>query len=131
MSIPKILVIDDDEPRAERLAEALRLHGFHAQSAKSGAAQGLVSRASAPDFAIIELMLLGTHGFELTRELRGVHPTLRVLLTSDYHFSESQLEKVDCGASGFVARPFDAEHVADFIRGKVRAPSLSATEQKL
>ncbi|MFI5297104.1 MAG: response regulator [Polyangiales bacterium] len=131
MSIPNILVIDDDEARAERLAESLRLHGFHAKSASSGEAHELVRGGIAPDFAIVELMLQGTHGFELTRALRAAHPSLRVLLTSDYHFTETQLEKVDCGAMGFVARPFGAEHVADYLRGKVRAPSLSPAEQKL
>ena len=78
--------------------------------------------------AIVDLMLradAGTNGLELARELKNGHPAMRVLLTSAYHLSERQLERADCGVSGFIPKPYDVVEVVSFIRAKVSGPPSS------
>jgi DNA-binding response OmpR family regulator len=129
MTIPHVLVVDDDADRALPLVEALRLHGFRALGATSLQAVTPAAEAAQFDFAIVEMMLNGTHGFNLARALRTHQPTTRVMLVSEYEFTETQLSKVDCGAMAFVARPFSVDMIVEFIRQKLHAAALAASEQ--
>jgi DNA-binding response OmpR family regulator len=40
-------------------------------------------------------------------------------LTSAYHLSEPQLLRADCGAVGFVPKPFDLAELARLVRAKL------------
>jgi two-component system cell cycle sensor histidine kinase/response regulator CckA len=123
-----ILLVDVADADAAILASALRVEGYEVVTAKTAndARQLLASRPMA--LTIIDLMLRGEgggNGLELARELRRDHPGMRVLLTSSYHLSERQLERADCGVSGFIPKPYDVHEVVDFVRAKVSAPPSS------
>ena len=123
-----ILLVDMADADAAILASALRVEGFDVVITKAAndARQVLASRPVS--LTIIDLMLRsegGANGLELARELRGAYPAMRVLLTSSYHLSERQLERADCGVSGFIPKPYDLSEVVDFVRAKVSAPPSS------
>jgi hypothetical protein len=46
------------------------------------------------------------------------------VLTSAYHLSERQLVRADCGAVGFVPKPFDLSELARFLKGKLPGPEV-------
>jgi len=78
--------------------------------------------------ALVDLMLrtdVGTNGLELAREIKLGYPLVRVLLTSAYYLSERQLERADCGVSGFIPKPYDVGEVVSFVRAKVAGPPSS------
>lgn len=123
-----ILLVDMADADAAILASALRVEGFEVIVTKSArdAKEVLASRPVA--LAIVDLMLRsegGANGLELSRELRDQYPGMRILLTSSYHLSERQLERADCGVSGFIPKPYDLSEVVDFVRAKVSAPPSS------
>ncbi len=124
-----ILIVDAPEGDSSLLASALRVEGYDVQVASSGAEAWQVLRRAPASLAVVDLMLrgTGTHGLELARELKAVHPGMRVLLTSAYHLSERQLERADCGVSGFIPKPYDVGEVVDFIRTKLSGPPSSRT----
>ncbi len=123
-----ILLVDMADADAAILASALRVEGYEVVVTKAAndARQVLASRPIA--LAIIDLMLRtegGANGLELARELRASYPATRVLLTSSYHLSERQLERADCGVSGFIPKPYDLNEVVEFVRSKVSGPPSS------
>lgn len=123
-----ILLVDAPEGDAAVLASALRVEGFQVVVASSGADAMSALAAQPVNLAIVDLMLRtdgGTHGLELAREIRGASPATRVLLTSAYHLSERQLERADCGVSGFIPKPYDLTEVVAFVRAKVSGPPSS------
>ena len=120
-----ILLVDAPDGDASLLASALRIEGFDVQLASSAAEARLALERSPAALTIVDLMLRGTHGLELARELKTSHPAMRVLLTSAYHLSERQLERADCGVSGFIPKPYDVAEVVDFIRTKLSGPPSS------
>ena len=71
------------------------------------------------DLAVVDLMMPGINGIQLARTLREQHPKTRVVLMSAYHLSERQLLRADCGAVGFVPKPFDLSELARFLRSKL------------
>ena len=101
------------------MAIGLRIEGFDVETAED--AEGALTQLAADpfDIAIVDLMMPGTNGIQLARLMRDRFPHTRVVLTSAYHLSERQLVRADCGAVGFVPKPFDLTELARFLRGKL------------
>ncbi len=123
-----ILLIDAPEGDAAVLASALRVEGFDVVVVPSASEARKVLAEEMVALAVVDLMLRTDgekHGLELARELRHDYPGMRVLLTSAYHLSERQLERADCGVSGFIPKPYDVAEVVAFITAKVAGPPSS------
>lgn len=125
----RVLVIDDDPSQARQVALALQVEGIDS-SVASGAGEALEALAVCPvDLVLLELMLPGTNGLDLARQLHERFPEIRIVLTGAYHLSERQLLRSDCGAMAFVPKPFEARAVAGFLRTKM--PSVPPSSRKL
>ena len=78
---------------------------------------------------LVDLMLRtdgGPNGLELAREIKVSSPrNCGSFSTSAYYLSERQLERADCGVSGFIPKPYDVGEVVSFIRAKVSGPPSS------
>jgi CheY-like chemotaxis protein len=72
------------------------------------------------DLALIDLMMPGLNGLELARQIRQTFPDVRVVLSSAYHLSARQVERADCGAIGFVPKPYKLSELADFLHSKTK-----------
>ena len=123
-----ILLLDVLAGQAAVLASALRVEGLDVLHTTNAAEARKVLAEGNVTLAVVDLMIRGdgiANGLELARELRLVSPGTRVLLTSAYHLSERQLERADCGASGFIPKPYDVAEVVDFIRLKITSPPSS------
>jgi DNA-binding response OmpR family regulator len=68
-------------------------------------------------------MMPGLNGLELARQIRQSFPAVRVVLSSAYHLSARQVERADCGAIGFVPKPYSLAELCSFLRAKTRAGS--------
>lgn len=115
----RVLVVDDEENQVRVLAIGLRLEGFEVLTARSADTAFDVLAREPVDIAILDLMMPGTNGLELARQVRHHYPKVRVVLTSAYHLSERQLARADCGVVGFVPKPYELAELAEFLRAKL------------
>jgi DNA-binding response OmpR family regulator len=117
----RLLIVDDEERHRRTLDLALHAAGFDTLTAAS-AEEALVvlKKSDGVDLALVDLMLPGMSGLDLARQMRVLHPGVRVVLLSAYHLSGSQVERSDCGAVGFVPKPYRIDELVDFLRGKTR-----------
>jgi two-component system response regulator MprA len=116
---PRILIVDDEANHARVMSIGLELEGFEVKTAADSSQALALLGTGSFDLAVVDLMMPGTNGIQLARLLREQHPRTRVVLTSAYHLSEPQLLHADCGAVGFVPKPFDIMELASFLRGKL------------
>lgn len=125
--VQTVLLVDSAEGDAAVLASALRVEGFNVVVTASAPEVRALLKGSPVVVAIIDLMIRTDtgNGLDLARELKIAHPLMRVFLTSAYHLSERQLERADCGVSGFIPKPFDVGEVVGFLRQKVSGPPSS------
>jgi DNA-binding response OmpR family regulator len=122
--MPRVLIVDDEENQRRTLSIGLRLDGFEVQVAASGdEALRVLSGQPHIDLALIDLMMPGLNGLELARQIRRLHPHVRVVLSSAYHLSVRQVERADCGAIGFVPKPYKLAELCTFLRAKTRSAS--------
>ncbi len=68
---PSILVVEDDIPTRELIAELLSRHGYVVSSAVDGEEARAQVAASLPELVILDLILPAVGGFELLAEWRG------------------------------------------------------------
>jgi DNA-binding NarL/FixJ family response regulator len=125
-----ILLVEAPEGDASVLASALRVEGFTVVqvATASAAKEALAELGHDVAMAVVDLMVrgeAGETGLDLAREIRTRHPSTRVVLTSAYHLSERQLERADCGVSGFIPKPYDVGEVVEFVRSKAASPPSS------
>jgi DNA-binding response OmpR family regulator len=132
-----VLVVDDEENQLRSLSIGLKLEGFDVVVAGSSqeALRALDSAAgvlgdgpkSPPiDLALIDLMMPGLNGLDLARQIRTRYPSVRVVLSSAYHLSARQVERADCGAVGFVPKPYRLAELCSFLRAKTKASSQAS-----
>src|SRR2546430_3791473 len=96
-----ILVVEDEPTLRETLAEALESDGFAVRTAADGPAAVASFREVQPDLVLLDLMLPGMSGIDVTRVLRGESSVPIVMLTA----RDSEVDRVvglELGADDYV-----------------------------
>jgi len=120
--VARVLIVDDEENQRRTLSIGLRLEGFDVVVAGSSPEALQVLKTASPqiDLALIDLMMPGINGLDLARQMRSLFPSVRVVLSSAYHLSARQVERADCGAIGFVPKPYRLAELSSFLRSKTK-----------
>ncbi len=97
-----ILVVEDDEPTREFIAEMLSKHGYVVSTATDGAKARAAVAASLPELVILDLILPEVNGFQLLAEWRGNSRTndvpVFVLTSKDLTLQERDYLRANAGA---------------------------------
>ena len=125
----RILLIEDDANIRSALGMFLRQEGYLVDEVASGE-EGLGTfGAHTPDVVLVDLVLPGIDGFEVTRQLRRTSdvPVLMVTARTDTHDVVAGLE---AGADDYLTKPVVAKELSARIRAllrRVQPGSRSAT----
>lgn len=103
---PHILVVDDDTRLRDLLRKYLSEHGYAVSTAADAAEARQRLEGLAFDLMVLDVMMPGETGFELTRWLRQSH-SLPVLLLTAMAESEDRITGLECGADDYLAKPFE------------------------
>jgi len=122
----KVLVVDDEPAFRLTLAAGLSLEGFEVGSAGSAPEALELIEKRRFDVALVDLMMPGMHGLDQARRLTGASFHVPVVLTSAYCLSQHQLMLADCGAVGFLPKPYGLDRVAQYLRSKLEGTKLVA-----
>ena len=79
-SSPHVLIVEDDPTLGLLLHDLLRLDGFKATLVRDGREVLPTWHAGSFDLALLDVMLPGRDGFELTKDLRTLSPGLPIVL---------------------------------------------------
>jgi two-component system response regulator RegX3 len=119
VSRKKVLVIEDERPIAEPLADALRREGFDVHLAAT-AADGLeVFSAQAPDIVLLDVMLPDGDGRDVLRQIRQRSRTPVVMVSARGEEMDRVLG-LELGADDYVTKPFSAAELVARMRAVLR-----------
>jgi two-component system response regulator RegA len=113
----RIVLIDDDEVFVRVLARALGARGFAVSTAHNRASALAIVRETQPEHAVLDLKLGDENGLALIPELLEAQPRLRILLLTGYASIATAVEAIKRGARDYLAKPVDADQVAQALRG--------------
>src|SRR5258708_24379721 len=127
---PHLLVVDDDARIRELLRRYLAGGGFRGTTAGEDAeARGKLASMEF-DLVVLDVMMPGENGFDLTRALRKTSRTPILLLTAMAE-SEDRITGLERGADDYLAKPFEPRELVLRIRNilqRLPQPALSAAE---
>ena len=112
---PHLLVVDDDERLAELLRRYLSDSGFRVTIA-ANAKEARANLASiAFDLVVLDVMMPGESGLDLTRDLRA-EGRVPVLLLTAMAEPEDRINGLEQGADDYLSKPFEPRELVLRIR---------------
>ncbi|WP_311733406.1 response regulator transcription factor [Variovorax sp. Sphag1AA] len=116
---PQILIVDDDEGITTLLRDYLARFGFKAHVASHDAAMQAQLAEHPIDLIVLDLMLPGTDGLALARQVRqGTHIPI-IMLTARSHPYDRVLG-LESGADDYMSKPFEPRELVARIHTVLR-----------
>lgn len=117
----RILVIDDEQPIAQLIQDALAVEGHNVEVALS-ATEGL-KMASVSDYDLIltDLGMPDMSGWEVASHLREQDPDLPVILVTGWGTTIDDQEISRSGIAGVVHKPFEIRDLVDTVHREIAA----------
>jgi CheY-like chemotaxis protein len=110
---PTILVVEDEEPVQQLVADLLGDEGYHVLIADDGAQALALVHAERPDLVLTDLMMPVMNGVELCRRLRADEQTRQVPIVVMTAAGRSQSDAAR--ADAYLAKPFDLDVLLEIV----------------
>jgi two-component system KDP operon response regulator KdpE len=118
----RILAVDDERQIRRSLQVNLEAKGYEVLTAETGEEALQIVSHRPPDLALVDLMLPGMDGIELTRQLREIYP-IPIIILSAMGEEAKKIEALEVGADDYVTKPFSMEELTARIRSVLRRTS--------
>jgi DNA-binding response OmpR family regulator len=118
----RILIVEDEERLARRLAQILDGEGHAAETVGDG--RSALSRALAEpfDLLIVDWMLPDVDGVQVVRRLRSAEISLPILMLTARGQIEDRVTGLDAGADDYLPKPFALTELLARVRALSRWP---------
>ncbi|WP_041918708.1 sigma-54-dependent transcriptional regulator [Gloeocapsa sp. PCC 7428] len=114
----KILIIDDEKPLRQAMAQILQDEGHTIIEAKDGS-QGLkiikdsIALGDRPDLVFLDLKMPRTQGMTVLKNLGKILFELPVIVMTAYGTSRTAIEAMQLGAYDYLTKPFDLDTLVE------------------
>ncbi|MDH4192933.1 MAG: response regulator transcription factor [Nitrospirota bacterium] len=115
----RILAIDDERQIRRALQVNLEAKGYEVITAETGEEALQIIRHRPPDLVLVDLLLPGMDGIELTRQLREIYQ-IPIIILSAIGEEAKKIEALEMGADDYVIKPFSMEELVARIRSVLR-----------
>jgi two-component system, OmpR family, response regulator RegX3 len=105
-SWPKVLIVEDDDAQVLALTIGLEREGFAVTAIADGRDAIRTVEDGSPDVILLDLMLPGTSGIEICRELRSRGVTTPIIIVSSKSEELDVVVGIEVGADDYVSKPF-------------------------
>ncbi len=121
MTIPRLLVVDDDKETRSMMTQFLRQNGFIALPGESESAIREHLSSGRVDLILLDVMLGDENGVEICAKLRA-EQDVPIILVSALSADHQRMAGYEVGADDYIAKPFNP----DLLLARVRAVLLRA-----
>lgn len=125
---PHILIVDDDDRIRDLLARYLTREGMLVVTAESAENAQEMLTALAFDLMVLDVMMTGQSGVELTRQLRAANETTPILLLTARGEVEERIEGLSAGADDYLVKPFEPRELLLRIQAILRRAPVPEAE---
>jgi two-component system phosphate regulon response regulator PhoB len=129
-----VLIVEDETDLSELMRYNLEAEGFRIVTAESGDEAVERIRDGVPDLILLDWMLPGLSGIELTRRWRSREETVRtpIIMITARGEEEERVRGLATGADDYVVKPFSMPELVARIQALLRrsSPQLIANSLK-
>jgi adenylate cyclase len=126
-----ILVVDDTPQNIKVLDAILSPRGYRVVTAQSGAEALQKVHDEAPDLVLLDILMPGMSGYEVTQRLRD-HPVTRVLpivMVTALGAQEEKVKAIEAGADDFLTKPVNQLELLARVKSLLRIKEYHDTIQ--
>lgn len=124
-----ILVVEDDPNTRKLICAILKQNGFASFSASDGFGALTIMDQEHIDLVVLDLMMPGMNGYELTKELRSAYESLPILMVSAKQAPLDKKLGFLAGTDDYMTKPFDQEEMILRIRALLRRAQIANDNQ--
>ena len=134
---PLLLVVDDDPINVELLCDLLETLDYRAVGALGGEAALAAAREHRPDLVLLDVMMPGMNGYEVSRRLKADPATsgIPVVFVTALSDTEDKVKGIEAGGDDFLTKPFNrpilVARIRSLLRLKAAGDALEASYRKL
>ncbi|MBK1986160.1 hybrid sensor histidine kinase/response regulator [Sphaerospermopsis aphanizomenoides BCCUSP55] len=130
--VDRILAVDDTRDNLILVQTLLESEGYEVELVSDGATALAKVKQSPPDLILLDVMMPGMDGYEVTRKIRNYADLsyIPILLITAFHES-SVVEGLDAGADDFIRKPFDTDELLARVRSLLRLKHSIDEQQKM
>lgn len=131
---PHILVVDDDQRIRELLQKYLQKQGFLVSAARDAAHARRLLAGLEFDLVVLDVMMPGENGLDLTRWIRSQNETPVLLLTAMGE-TDHRITGLEAGADDYLSKPFEPKELLlrlhAILRRSPTVPQAAFTPKQL
>src|SRR5688572_8856148 len=121
-----LLIVDDEAPLREAIAERLADHGFAVEQAGSGEEAIERLAAFAFDVLITDLKLPGISGREVLDAAIERYPEIIPIVITGYGTVKDAVDAIKQGAADFITKPFQFDALMHVLRSAMEQRRLKS-----
>jgi two-component system, sensor histidine kinase and response regulator len=131
-NVDRILVVDDALDNLLFMQTALAQNGYQTSLAEDGETAFAMVKEAVPDLILLDVMMPGMDGYELTRQIRQTPamPYIPILLITASEQS-SVVKGLDSGADDFIRKPVDLDELMARVRSLLRLKHSIAAQEAM
>jgi two-component system OmpR family response regulator len=114
-----VLVVDDDAELRQLVAKFLRSNGFRVTTVRSAPEMRHALSSTRIDLIILDIMLPGTSGLDLCREIRKTSAVPIIMLTAKAEEAD-RIVGLEIGADDYVTKPFSPRELLARLNAVLR-----------
>lgn len=115
----RVLVVDDDPPSLKMTAFLLTEEGYDVLTADNGLDALRLVEQETPDLAILDVMMPGLDGLQVTQRIRR-STSLPIIILSAKGETVDRVQGLDVGADDYLAKPFEPAELLARVRSVLR-----------
>lgn len=119
----RVLIIEDDEGILRLLRRALNYENYQVETSVDGEAGLTLARDWRPDLVILDLMLPGMDGLEVTQRMR-MDGNIPILMLTAKDTINDRVLGLDAGADDYMTKPFELDELLARVRALLRRTQL-------
>src|SRR5258705_1772498 len=116
----RVLVVEDEKKTASFIRKALQAEGFAVDICHNGDDALAAASATPFDAVVVDIMLPGSDGLSVLRQLREQKNSTPVLLLSARGEVNERVEGLDAGADDYLPKPFELAELVARVRALTR-----------
>jgi two-component system response regulator MprA len=126
-----VLIVDDDQKLLKMLHRTLTYEGFHAVTATDGREALAQVEAHRPDVIVLDWLMPGMSGIEVTERLREAHDDTMILMLTARDGIEDRVEGLESGADDYLVKPFAPAELLARVHALLRRSSAATKDEPL
>src|SRR5882672_8680842 len=130
LSMPHLLLVDDDEDILSLLTTFFRKHGHTVSVAEDGEAMFAALEQNTIDLIVLDVMLQHEDGFSLCRRLRATSSMPIIMLTAVADHTD-RVVGLEVGADDYLTKPFDQRELLARVKAVLRRTAASNAAPKM